>query len=781
MTVRANPDLLQANLDILKSFFPETWQKISALETTLDKNLVRIVTNKKEAPILQVGQVYIHDRKNPQQEANDFIEQFKNIPEHSDILFYGVGLGYHIRAYAEKYPDKAFSIYEPSPEVFYQFLCNINLTQFPLHLVRNIYLESSQDDQDRFCSQLVKRVKKSILIIGLPAYQSIFPQKHQTFFSRFSIHLDERRIALSPYVTFQKRWTTNAIKNFTDILNTPNILLEKKNCFANKAAILVASGPSLEQEIENLKEIEEKGLAYIFSVGTALNALVRRGIYPHAACTYDPSAESQIVCREVLEKGIKSIPLIFGSTAGYETVEKYPGPKMHMLISQDALSAFYLKPQEAEGLEFVTDASSIAVITLQLLYKLGCSPIILAGQNLAYLDGKNYTDGSTYPSHEACQLHLKNATLIKDVNGNEVPSCESYIRIRLQFENYLRHYQDVNVINTTKNGAHIEGTKFLPLEEVMKQYLLAPVVEEDWWHSTSLSYDLEYLFKQNTAMNIASTQVTELLEKSKLDLDNIVLLAPSGDAVNIEESYNRFNSSMEKLRENPFFANLITPMSRVELEFLLQAIPEISQERNPLRKAQMTEEHFRPYLAVCEQDILTVIPLYQDLNQKLLQLNKVYSVRKKAAQTKVFLLVCDGILTDGAVYISASGEELRRFNYKDRAGISILKEKGIRTLLINPEDTALINQIARKLGMDTITTNKKEIVDTVLTKHALNISEMACLYRDPEDWELFGQAGLSFAVKDASPEVQQRVDYVLTTNGGQGVLWEIADLLTKGL
>ncbi len=772
---------LQANLDILKNSYPETWQKISELETTLDKNLVRVVTNKKEAPILQVGQVYIHDRKNPCQEAKNFIEQFKNIPEHSDILFYGVGLGYHIRAYTEKYPDKSFSIYEPIPEVFYQFLCNTDLKQFPLHLLKNIHLESSQDDPDRFCSHLVKRIKKSILIIDLPAYRSIFPQKHQAFFSQFAIHLDERRVSLSPSMTFQKRWTTNTIKNFTHVLNSPNILLEKKTCFVNKAAILVASGPSLEEEIANLKEIRQKGLAYIFSVGTAINALVRRGIYPHAACTYDPSEENQIVCREVQEKGIQSIPLIFGSTVGYETVEKYPGPKMHMLISQDALAAFYLKPQGSDGLDFVTDASSIAVITLQLLYKLGFNPIILVGQNMAYLDGKNYTDGSTYPSHEACQMHLKSATLVKDVNGNDVPSSESYIRIRLQIENYLRHYQDVNVINTTKNGAHIEGTKFLPLDEVMRQYLLFPVVEEDCWRLASRDYDLDYLFEQNNSMNIACAQVTQLLEKCKLDLDNIVLLAPSGDAVNIEESYNRFNLSMENLRKNLFFANLITPMSRVELEFLLLAIPEISQERNPLRKAQMMEEHFRPYLAICEQDIQTVIPLYQDLNQKLHQFSKVYSVRKKAARTKVLLLVCDGILTDGSVYIFASGEELKRFNYKDRAGISILKETGIQTLLINLEDSALIDQVARKLGMDTITTDKKEIVDTVLVKHSLNISEIACLCSDPGDWELFRKVGLSFAVKDASPEVQQKVDFVLTAKGGQGVLWEIADLLTKDL
>ena len=279
----------QANMDILKNSFPETWQKICELETTLDKNLVRVVTNKKKVPLLQIGQVYIHNRKNPRQEAKNFIEQFKNIPDHSDILFYGIGLGYHISTYAEKYPDKPFSIYEPIPEVFYQFLCNIDLTQFPLHLVKNIYLEFGQDDPEKFCSHLVTRVRKSILIIALPAYQALFAEKHQNFFNQFTTRLNERKMELGPYMIFQKLWTTNTLKNFTHVLNSPNVMLGKRDCFVNKPAILVASGPSLEEEIQNLREIRQKGLAYIFSVGTALNALVKRGIHPHAACTYDPS------------------------------------------------------------------------------------------------------------------------------------------------------------------------------------------------------------------------------------------------------------------------------------------------------------------------------------------------------------------------------------------------------------------------------------------------------------------------------------------------------------
>lgn len=776
MALQTNRD---TNMSILKDYFPETWQKICELEPKLDKDLVSVITSKDGVATIRVGQVNFYDKKKPYQEAKEFIEKHKNIPEHSDILFYGVGLGYHIKAYAEKHPDKSFSIYEPVPEVFYQFLCHTDLKQFPLHLVKSVHLETSHDDPDIFCSNLVKKIKKSILVIDFPVYRNIFPQKHEDFFSRFGYHLDERRIALSPFITFQKRWTINTINNFTQVLNSPNILLEKKGCFINKPAILVSSGPSLEEEFDNLKIIKQKGLAYIFSVGTAINALLKHDICPDAACTYDPSEENQIVCREVLEKGIKSIPLIFGSTVGHETLKKYPGPKIHMLINQDYLSAFYLKPLRADALEFVTDASSIAVIALQLLYNLGFNPVILVGQNLAYLGDKNYTSGSTYPSHEANQTDLKKAIPIKDVNGNEVLSSQSYIRIRQQIENYLRHYQNVNIINTTKNGAHIEGTSFLPLHEVIEKYLLARVVDGSCCELSIRSYDIEHLVKQNDIMNMACTHVTQLLDKCKLDLDSIALLASSNDAVSIENSYAKFNLSMENLRTNQFFATFITPMSRVELEFLLQVIPEISRERNPQKKAQMMENEFRPYLAICEQDINSVIPIYQELNQAIQQYNKIYSVRKKAVHTKVMLVNCDGVLTDGSVYYSVLGEELKKFNYKDLTGISILKQKGIQTVLFDSESSLLSDRLAKKFGMDIITIDRKEIAETILKKYSIDASELACLCSDPGEWALFGQAGLSFAVKDAPPEVQQGVDYVLASGGGQGALWEIAELLTK--
>lgn len=769
-----------ANMEILKASFPEVWRQVVELEAVLDKGLVKAVVTTDGLANLQVEEKYLHDQENPVQEAISFIEQFQNINNHSDILFYGIGLGYHIKAFTDRYPLKPFSIYEPVPEVFYQFLVYGDLRQYPLHLLRNIYLETRPDDPNLFCCSLVQKIQSSILIIDLPFYQTAFPEKRQAFFTHFERHLNDRRISLAANSTFQKRWTINSVKNFMQVLTSPNILLEGKSFFQNKPALLVASGPSLEEEIENLRKIRVDGSAYIFSVGTAINALVKRGIYPHFACTYDPSDENRIVCKEVLDRGIKSIPLIFGSTVGYETLETYPGPKMHVLINQDTLAAFYLKPQSREGLEFVSDATTIAVITLQLLYKLGFNPIILVGQNLAYLDGKNYTDGSTYPSHEAKETELKNAIPVKDVYGNQVLSSPSYIRMRLQIENYLSYYQDVNVINTTKNGAHIEGTRFQSLDEVRREYLHKRVVEDDWLKTINCSYDLEYLVGQNRIMNNALANITQLLDKCMADLDNILTLASSDDSIKIQQSYDKFNLSMENLRNNQFFATFITPMSRVELEFLILSIPEISRERDPQKKAQLMEKSFRPYLKICQQDLNSITPLFKALNVSLEQYYKMYLVRKKAFLTKLLLIDVDGVLTDGAVYYSAAGEVLKKFNYKDRVGILRLREQGINILVITPEADQVLKIAVEKLGItDIVSGDKERIIADIKEQYSLDYTQIACLFNDLSRLELFKQVGLSLAVKNASPGLRQGVDFVLATKGGEGAILEIAELLAQ--
>ncbi|MDD3269159.1 MAG: DUF115 domain-containing protein [Syntrophomonadaceae bacterium] len=767
------------NMEILKNSFPDLWQTMSEIEGKLDRKLVRAVSSKNAITNFKVRKQFIHGKENPQQEAKDLIGQFQNMEEHSDILFYGLGMGYQIKAFVEKYPDTPFSIYEPVPEVFYQFLCHSDLNELPFHLLQNIYLESKPEDLDMYSSSIVRQIRSSILIIELPSYQTIFPEKRQAFFNTFAKLIEEHRHSVATYTAFQKRWGINSLRNFIQVLNTPDIVLEKKGCFLNKPALLVASGPSLQEEIENLRTIKEKGLAYIFSVGTAVNTLVQNGIYPDAACTYDPSKENQIVFQGFQGNDIKSIPLIFGSTVGYETL-KYPGPQMHMLINQDVLAAFYLKPKGGGELDFIADAATIAVITLQLLNKLGFNPVILVGLNLAYRDGMNYAAGSTFFPLEASKEELENALRVKDVNDNEVACSYSFNGMRRQIEAYLEQNKNLEVINTTQYGAHIAGSRFQSLNELIGDILRDRSVEDNWLECRKLSYDIDYLMKQHRIMNNAFAGVFRLLEQCKINLDGISSTAESQDARLIGQSYEQFNRSMAELRENRFFATIIEPMNRVEMQFLMLAVPQISRELNPVSKAQMMEKEFRPLLQGCEKDIQGMAPLFQEIDHYIQDCYKVYKIREKAARIKILLIDGDGVLTDGAIYFSSSGDEVKKFYFQDRNGIAYLQDKGIQCVLIMEEDDPVLEKAARGLGINSIYSGNKEQILTLLGEQYRS-DEVACVWSNVRNLKLFKRVGLSFTVQSASQDLKNEVDYVLKASGGEGAVMEIVDLLQTDL
>ena len=156
-------------------------------------------------------------------------------------------------------------------------------------------MADAEQQATNFFINFFNRLDRKLIIIPLPGHKTAFPEQYNQFQELFNKLIKDKRNSLRTNYAFQKRWTLNSIKNFKEVLNTPNILMEKKGAFTGQPALLVAPGPSLNEEIEKVRYIKDNGLAYIFSVGGSINTLVENNIYPHAACTYDPTENNQKV------------------------------------------------------------------------------------------------------------------------------------------------------------------------------------------------------------------------------------------------------------------------------------------------------------------------------------------------------------------------------------------------------------------------------------------------------------------------------------------------------
>ena len=604
--------ILIDNLNILKSSYLDIWNKLKQFEDKENRKLTEIEETRNGDKTLVINKddknVYLHSRYNPVREAETIVESIDDIDENTNIIFYGTGLGFHIQLILEKYKNIKYYIYEPIPEILYAFLSNVNLKNLNANRLMGININFTGNSIDKF----IDRNREKIKIIELPSHKQCFPDENNEFNDSLLNIIKGKRSSLHTDYAFQKRWIINSMKNLKEVLSTPNIILEKKDEFKGKTAVLAAAGPSLNDEIENLRYIKDNGLAYIFSVGSAINTLIHNDIYPDAACTYDPTVKNQIVFEKVKEKGIKDIPMIFGSSVGYETLENYPGNKYHMITSQDTVAGYFLKNESSEAISIVQDAPSIAVVTLQLLYTLGFSNILLVGQNLGYRGKERYSEGISY-SKELTDKEISNGLWVKDVYGNEILTNEGFNSMRHQMENYIKILPNINVINTTKGGAQIEGTEFKELKGIIKTTLDEKIVDKNWLNGNKTSYDKEYMESQVKNMDKSYENALKINKEYKSILSKIEKAINNRNYTQAEKLYTKLDNELRRIEHNDFYKTFILPMNRVQYKVLANSIDSLNEEKNPYEKGKKIFEKFKTFISICIEDIEKIEPIYEEM------------------------------------------------------------------------------------------------------------------------------------------------------------------------
>ncbi|MCM3590170.1 DUF115 domain-containing protein [Brevibacillus borstelensis] len=596
--------ILIDNVLFFKNKFPSTWKLVKEAEEKGISEAVQLEEARTGGMSITVqtekGINYLHSKYNPVSEAEKVMDTYEDIGEYSHVFFYGIGMGYHVEWFIEKYPEMSFTLYEPNLDVFQLVGRNKIFEKWNSRYLENFYLGDDPEVISKNLGHFIQVVKEKVLLVVLPSYERIFTQQTRNFIAEFRNVVYKKGALIQAGTIFSKRLPVNSIINLPTMLRTPNILHEKPNSFQGKPAILVAAGPSLDFEYENLRYIKENGLAYIFSVGSAINALIDQDIYPDAACTYDGSARNQHVFSKVVERGIDEIPLIYGSLVGYEVIKQYPGQLLHFLISSDSFSSYTLK--HSDKLDFVNPATTIAIITLQLLYKLGCSPVILVGQNLAFLEDQSYAQGMVIDT-TLSEQQKQNAILVKDVEGNDVYTSRGLDSFRKEMEFAIRQLDGLEIINTTKRGANIRGTKYVPLELVIKDQLKEKnVVDQDWKTKYENKYDFKHVLEK--VHNLLAEQ-DEFLRISSMFyslFDEMNHYMGTLNEKSLEKCFTKFDKLFDRLNSNDFYRLLLLQMNALLFESILKMFEEIRFHKDQYYKAKKVISEFGHFLKQCESD-----------------------------------------------------------------------------------------------------------------------------------------------------------------------------------
>lgn len=157
-----------------------------------------------------------------------------------------------------------------------------------------------------------------------------------------------------------------------------------------------------------------------------------------------------------------------------------------------------------------------------------------------------------------------------------------------------------------------------------------------------------------------------------------------------------------------------------------------------------------------------------------------YNAYGEIPEIRMFLTDCDGCLTDGGMYYSEKGDELKRFSTLDGMGFRLLREKGIITGIITGEDRELNRRRAEKLKVDILrmgVSDKAAVIREVSEEYGIPLENIAYVGDDINDLAAVQLAGWGCCVANAAKSVKQAAKYISPLEGGSGAVREIIDCL----
>lgn len=155
---------------------------------------------------------------------------------------------------------------------------------------------------------------------------------------------------------------------------------------------------------------------------------------------------------------------------------------------------------------------------------------------------------------------------------------------------------------------------------------------------------------------------------------------------------------------------------------------------------------------------------------------------EKLKDITTFIFDVDGVLTNGNILVTETGEQLRQYNIKDGYAIQLAIKKGYQVCVITGANTAAVKLRLKGLGVQHIylgATYKMQPFLDFLSKTGLNRNEMVYVGDDLPDQEIMEQVAIAVSPADAVEEIKAISSYISPFNGGSGVARDIIEKVLK--
>lgn len=299
-----------------------------------------------------------------------------------------------------------------------------------------------------------------------PNYELIYDEEIDEIIKCIESSLNFTEINRNTILITKDEINNNIVKNIPDAIEQ-YMLIDLKREFdkidlENIPAIIVAAGPSLDKNINDLKEA--KGKAFIIAVDTALNALAKAEIRPDIAITVDPHKPISLFKHEKMQ----DVPIVFQLCSNNEICSFHKGKRIYHQGSESILDKFNIRFNKDSII--LETGGSVANDAYSLAQKLGFKTIIFVGQDLAYPNDKEHSDASY---GELVNNYItdngKVYFYVDDVYGGKVKTEYNMNCYRQWFERVAKLYSDIHYIDATEGGARIEGFEIMTLKQAIQE------------------------------------------------------------------------------------------------------------------------------------------------------------------------------------------------------------------------------------------------------------------------------------------------------------------------
>lgn len=538
---------------------------------------------------------YIHSQVNPLAEAQEIFSYAKNEPV-SIHLVYGLGLGYLFQVTSLNSKGTVI-LYEPDLNIL---KIVFNLVDFSGDIIKqNVFVCSEYDE-------VAKAVHQKSGMKNTPEMLTLPTQMQTEGFEELVKKLQNMVGSYSLDLQYTKEKFYSSLRML--LKNIPNLfdetpLARLKDVYKCKTAVVVSAGPTLDRNIETLKKQRDKYI--LFTVGTALKTLTANGIKPDFLLnieTFDSSKQFEGI-------DLKDI---------YFITEPYSNPKLREfefkrrfshIASNVPVNQFWAEIC-GENIEEYFSKGTVSYTALNSARILGCSKIILVGQDLAYIGGQCYSKDSAYkdlvcaknpvtdrweimardfdafadalsnsPDIEkrkaAAKRRLENLNnsmyFVKGITGEMLPTESVYAAFVAPLEEFAAKFNDRKYINTSLAGAQLDGFENMSLEEALSDSEPVGEIEPD----VDFNYDKDLVFANFAQKFEELKQMLSSIEEGKryaktlnndLKRYRAATIEVLKDLKKLSENYISLSENKSKLFE------LITAADKIDLDYEMKMV-----------------------------------------------------------------------------------------------------------------------------------------------------------------------------------------------------------------